>query len=169
MADSGYIRLSDDKKYLLVTLYKGERYETRRDYQWYNESQFTQQTFDSRMRSFPLEGFDLSAAAATASATGRRHSPSRGSKRISISLNIVVAREMARSYEPLLRNNLLQYDPVVMGMMDSVKDGLLLPQAGARVRKTGLHDAGTAQGYTQQCADEGEELKKRDKLRRGLL
>ena len=28
---------------------------------------------------------------------------------------------MARSYEPLLRNNLLQYDPVVMGMMDSVK------------------------------------------------
>ena len=27
LADSGYISLSDDKKYLLVTLYSGERYE----------------------------------------------------------------------------------------------------------------------------------------------
>ena len=59
IADSGYIRLSDDKKYLLVTLYKGERYETRRDYQWYNESQFTQQTFDMQNAVIPLEGFDF--------------------------------------------------------------------------------------------------------------
>ena len=31
IADSGYIRLSDDKKYLLVKLYNGERYETTRN------------------------------------------------------------------------------------------------------------------------------------------
>ena len=121
VADSGYIRLSDDKKYLLVTLYKGERYETRRDYQWYNESQFTQQTFDMQNAVIPLEGFDFERSSSDRFSHGTQtQSIARLEKDID-SLNIVVAREMARSYEPLLRNNLLQYDPVVMGMMDSVK------------------------------------------------
>lgn len=121
IADSGYIRLSDDKKYLLVTLYKGERYETRRDYQWYNESQFTQQTFDMQNAVIPLEGFDFERSSSDRFSHGTQtQSIARLEKDID-SLNIVVAREMARSYEPLLRNNLLQYDPVVMGMMDSVK------------------------------------------------
>lgn len=121
IADSGYIRLSDDKKYLLVTLYKGERYEMRRDYQWYNESQFTQQTFDMQNAVIPLEGFDFERSSSDRFSHGTQtQSIARLEKDID-SLNIVVAREMARSYEPLLRNNLLQYDPVVMGMMDSVK------------------------------------------------
>ena len=38
VADSGYIRLSDDKKYLLVTLFNGETYEQTRSSQWFTQS-----------------------------------------------------------------------------------------------------------------------------------
>ena len=37
VADSGYIRLSDDKKYLLVTLFHGETYEQTRNSQWFTQ------------------------------------------------------------------------------------------------------------------------------------
>ena len=35
VADSGYIRLSDDKRFLLVTLFNGEMYEQTRNSQWF--------------------------------------------------------------------------------------------------------------------------------------
>lgn len=120
LADSGYIRLSDDKRYLHVTLYNGERYETTRNYQWYSESQFTQQTFDVQHAVIPLEGFDFQRSSSDRFSHGTQTQPiSRLEKDID-SLNIVVARDMARSYEPLLRNNLLQFDPFVLGMTDSI-------------------------------------------------
>ena len=46
LADSGYISLSDDKKYLLVTLYSGERYEQARGYKWFDNSELRQNLFD---------------------------------------------------------------------------------------------------------------------------
>lgn len=119
IADSGYIRLSDDKKYLLVKLYHGERYETTRNYQWYEGSQLTHQTFGVQDAVIPMEGFDFE----------RSNSDFGGSqtKRIDRlerdidSLNTIVGRDMAQAYEPLLRTNLLRHDPYVMGMLDSVK------------------------------------------------
>ena len=121
LADSGYIRLSDDKRYLLVTLYNGERYETTRDYHWYTESQFTHQAFDMQNAVIPLEGFDFERSSSDRFSHGTQTQPIARLEKDIDSLNIVVAREMARSYEPLFRNNLLQYDPLVMGMLDSVK------------------------------------------------
>ena len=37
LADSGYIRLSDDKRFLLVTLFHGETYEQTRNSQWFTK------------------------------------------------------------------------------------------------------------------------------------
>ena len=37
VADSGYIRLSDDKRFLLVTLFNGEMYEQTRNSQWFTQ------------------------------------------------------------------------------------------------------------------------------------
>lgn len=120
LADSGYIRLSDDKRYLLVTLYNGERYETTRNYQWYSESQFTQQTFDLQQAVIPLKGFDFQRSSSDRFSHGTQTQPIARLEKDIDSLNIVVARDMARSYEPLLRNNLLQFDPFVLGMTDSI-------------------------------------------------
>lgn len=121
IADSGYIKLSDDKKYLLVTLYNGERYETTRDYKWYTENQLTHQTFEVQDAVIPMEGFDFERTDSERFSNGTQTKPIKRLQKDIDSLGGVVSRDMARSYEPLLRNNLLQYDPFVMGMTDSVK------------------------------------------------
>ena len=59
VADSGYITLSDDKKYLLVTLYNGETYEESRNYDWYNNSTLRHHIFDVQNGVIPLAGFDF--------------------------------------------------------------------------------------------------------------
>ena len=47
VADSGYIRLSDDKRFLEITLFNGERYEqTRNASQWYNKSSLQRNKFE---------------------------------------------------------------------------------------------------------------------------
>jgi len=55
VADSGYIRLSDDKKYLLVTLFNGETYEQTRNYQWYSKSALRHHIFEKQDGVIPME------------------------------------------------------------------------------------------------------------------
>lgn len=50
VADSGYIRLSDDKRFLLVTLFHGETYEQTRNSQWFNQSSLRHHISISRNR-----------------------------------------------------------------------------------------------------------------------
>ena len=121
IADSGYIRLSDDKKYLLVILYNGERYETTRNYQWYAESQLTHQTFEMQHAVVPIEGFDFSRTDSEQFSGGVETKPIKRLSRDIDSLDRLVGRDMARSYESVLRKGILQYDPNVMGLTDSVK------------------------------------------------
>ena len=59
VADSGYIRMSDDKRFLLVTLYSGVMYEETRNYQWYDKNVFKQNRFLEQELTMPLEGFDF--------------------------------------------------------------------------------------------------------------
>lgn len=121
IADSGYIRLSDDKKYLLVTLYNGERYETTRNYQWYAESQLTHQTFEQQQAVVPIEGFDFDRTDSNKFSGGVETKSIDKLSRDIDSLDRLVGLDMVRSYEAFLRKGILQYDPNVMGMTDSVK------------------------------------------------
>lgn len=57
VADSGYIKISDDRKYLLVTLFNGQMYEKNRDYQWYNKDTLTHHIFDRQDMLVSLLGF----------------------------------------------------------------------------------------------------------------
>ena len=59
IADSGYIRLSLDKRYLLVTLYNGESYEQSRNYQWYTKSSLRRHKFTRQEGKIPMSGFDF--------------------------------------------------------------------------------------------------------------
>ena len=59
IADSGYIRLSPDKRYLLVTLYNGETYEQSRNYQWYTKSSVRHHKFTRQEGKIPMTGFDF--------------------------------------------------------------------------------------------------------------
>lgn len=57
VADSGYIRISDDRKYLIVMLYNGQIYEENRDYQWISKNQLSHHLFDEQLLLVPLSGF----------------------------------------------------------------------------------------------------------------
>lgn len=57
VADSGYIRLSDDKRYLLVTLYNGENVEQARGYKWYDESELMRNYFEEQEMIIETSGF----------------------------------------------------------------------------------------------------------------
>ncbi len=57
VADSGYIRISDDRKYLIVMLYNGQIYEENRDYQWFSKNQLSHHMFDDQLLLVPLSGF----------------------------------------------------------------------------------------------------------------
>ena len=59
VADSGYIRLSDDKKFLLVTLFHGETYEQTRNSQWYTKSSLRHHTFDMQDQRISMDGFAM--------------------------------------------------------------------------------------------------------------
>ncbi len=59
VADSGYIKLTADRKYLDVVMYNGQMYEKNRDYQWYNRDTMTYHTFDNQHLLIPLSGFNF--------------------------------------------------------------------------------------------------------------
>lgn len=59
VADSGYIKLSDDKRFLLVTLFHGEIYEQTRNYQWYDENNLRRNQFIQQNGTVPLTGYDF--------------------------------------------------------------------------------------------------------------
>jgi lipopolysaccharide export system permease protein len=59
VADSGYIRLSDDKNYILITLYQGETYEENRGRDWENNSTLRHHVFDLQNMVQSVDGFTM--------------------------------------------------------------------------------------------------------------
>ena len=60
VADSGYIRLSDDKNYILITLYQGETYDENRGARdWADKATLQHHIFDVQNMVQPVDGFNL--------------------------------------------------------------------------------------------------------------
>ena len=57
VADSGYITVTDDKKYLKILLFDGQNYEDNRSYTWYTAPSLDHHQFDKQEISMPLKGF----------------------------------------------------------------------------------------------------------------
>ena len=54
LADSGYIRMSEDKAYLYVTLFNGRTYEHTRNSQWYDRNTMREHQFVRQDGTFPM-------------------------------------------------------------------------------------------------------------------
>lgn len=57
VADSGYIKISDDRKFLIVNLFNGQIYEETRNYNWFNNNELSHHIFDKQEMLVPLSGF----------------------------------------------------------------------------------------------------------------
>ncbi|MDR2886209.1 MAG: LptF/LptG family permease [Rikenellaceae bacterium] len=112
-ADSGYIRLSDDKKFLLVTLYHGETYEQTRNYQWYDKSALRRQIFEQQDGIIPLSGFAMERTDSDLFSSGQTKNIAQLEYGID-SLTQLSQSSTSRSYDPLLRTYIFPRDTTLL-------------------------------------------------------
>lgn len=113
VADSGYIRLSDDKKFLLVTLFQGETYEQTRGYQWMDKSALRHHIFEEQNGVIPLAGFDFERSN-TDMANGSQTKNILELEAGIDSLQTFTKQTASRSYEPLLEGYVFANDKTLV-------------------------------------------------------
>ena len=120
MAETGYIRLSDDKKFLLVTLYNGDNYQQTRNTRWYTKNSLRHDKFDVQDMTIRMEGFDFQQSDNAMVNSSQAKNIVELQHAID-SLDVTVTEAVARSYDPLLRDNLITNDIQVLQLPDSMR------------------------------------------------
>ena len=120
VADSGYIRLSDDKRYLLVTLFHGQTYEQTRNSQWYTKSTLRHHTFDLQKQVISMEGFAMDRSDANQFSNSQTKNINELQHDID-SLELKVNAATTSSYEPLLKEQIFVRDNSVLPQPDSLR------------------------------------------------
>lgn len=114
IADSGYIRMSDDKAYLYVTLFNGHTYEHTRSSQWYDRNTMREHTFSRQDGTFPVDK-----VAKREGDMSREFSESQTRNMAELeelmdSLHILIDRSTLATYEPLLKNQIFARDTTIL-------------------------------------------------------
>ena len=121
IADSGYIRLSDDKRYLLVTLFNGETYEQTRSHQWYTKSSLRHHKFARQDGKIPMSGFDFQRSDENMFGNNSQTMDINDLQRSIDSLDMLVNNITATAYNPLLRDQIFAIDPDGVAPPDTVE------------------------------------------------
>ncbi len=121
IADSGYIRLSDDKKYLLVTLYNGETYEQTRSYHWYTKSSLRHHKFERQDGKIPMSGFDFQRSDENMFGNNSQTLDINDLQHNIDSLDLLVNNLTTTAYSPLLREQIFSQDPDAVAPPDSIE------------------------------------------------
>ena len=121
IADSGYIRLSDDKRYLLVTLFNGETYEQSRNYQWYTKSSLRRHKFERQDGKIPMSGFDFQRSDENMFGNHSQTMDISDLQHNIDSLDMLVNSITATAYNPLLRDQIFARDPDGVAPPDSIE------------------------------------------------
>ena len=152
IADSGYIRLSDDKRYLLVTLYNGETYEQSRNYKWYTNSTLRRHKFVCQEGKIPMTGFDFQRSDESMFGDNSQTLNINELQRNVDSLDMLVNDLTATAYNPLLKERIFRKDPDAISEPDSIVGDRSakryspilmdsIPALGARAKNTIYNDA----------------------------
>ncbi len=127
LADSGYIRMSDDKAYLYVTLFNGQTYEHTRSSQWYDKNTMREHIFERQDGTFPVDK-----VARPEGDMSREFSESQTRNMVELeelmdSLQKTIDQSTMATYQPLLRKQLF------------VRDTTIIPNDSIRVDRSGYH------------------------------
>ncbi|MBP3355733.1 MAG: LptF/LptG family permease [Rikenellaceae bacterium] len=109
MAESGYIRLSDDRKFLLVKLFNGEMYEETRNTNWYAKSELRHHIFSEENLTIPMSGFDFERTDSDLFNNSQTKNVVQLDRGID-SLSIAASERSVKSYEPLLTSHIFSED-----------------------------------------------------------
>ncbi len=120
VADSGYIRLSDDKKFLLVTLFNGETYEQTRSKDWYAKSALRHNTFERQEGVLEMEGFSMDDRTDADAFNGSSTKNIQELQYDIDSLSIMVNQNTVKSYDPLLKQQVFVKESAILNPNDSL-------------------------------------------------
>ncbi|MEG2365208.1 MAG: LptF/LptG family permease [Alistipes sp.] len=120
VADSGYIRLSDNKRFLMVTLFHGQNYEQTRNSQWYSNSDLTHNIFQKQDMAIPMAGFAMERTDENSFSNSSQTKNINELEHDIDSLEKIVNSATTRSYEPLLKDNIFAEDITVLPLPDSL-------------------------------------------------
>ena len=121
IAESGYIRLTDDKKFLLITLYNGENYEQTRNNEWYNKNSLRHDKFEMQDMRVAMTGFDFQRTEENDLISGSQAMNIVELQHAIDSLDRAVAEHTTSSYKPLLQENIFSKDIQVLSLPDSLR------------------------------------------------
>ena len=116
IADSGYIRLSDDKKFLMVSLFNGETYEQTRNSKWYTQSTLRHHVFERQDGTIPMEGFDFQRSDESAFGGSSQTRDLKELQHAIDSLDLMVNDATASSYDPLLKQQIFHKDNTILAV-----------------------------------------------------
>ncbi len=120
VADSGYIRLSDDKKFLMITLFNGETYEQTRSSDWYAKSSLRHNIFARQDGIMEMEGFSMENRTDANAFSG---SSTKNIKQLEYdidSLDLMVNQTTVRSYDPLIKEQIFVKESTILTPTDSM-------------------------------------------------
>ncbi len=120
IAERGFIRLSEDKNFLLVTLHNGETYETTRNYQWATNNSLRHHKFKRQDGAIQMSGYNFEHTNTNVFSNSQTKTIVELEKDID-SLNRRVNNEALLSYNRFLHQYLLQHDKNILGILDSVE------------------------------------------------
>ncbi|MFI3278906.1 MAG: LptF/LptG family permease [Rikenellaceae bacterium] len=119
VADSGYIRLTDDKKFLQITLYSGESYEQTRSSEWYAKNTFRKNVFNRQDGIMEMDGFSMDERT---DADAFSNSTTKNIKELEYaidSLDLMVSETTVRSYDPLIKQQIFVKEGSILSPSDS--------------------------------------------------
>ncbi len=115
VADSGYIRLTDDRRFLDVELFGGENYRFTRGRGWYDENTLENTSFEEQRSLELTPGYDFNRTDESLFGGSDARTKDVAQLRIDIdSLNRQVNVSTAETYRPFLHNHLFSRDTMVM-------------------------------------------------------
>ncbi len=114
VADSGYIRLTDDRRYLETTLFGGENYQLTRDRNWFDDNKLDHTSFSKQHSLERTPGYDFNRSDAALFGNSAQTKNIMQLETDIDSLNREVNASTARTYGPLLHDYLFSRDTMVV-------------------------------------------------------
>lgn len=115
IADSGYMKMSDDKSYLNVTLYNGVTHEHTRNSMWYNDHTLRSHRFERQDATIPIAKLQLPEQDMTKEFSESQTRDMAGLDELIDSLNIYIRKTTAATYGPLVKERIFPYDHSLFG------------------------------------------------------
>lgn len=114
VADSGYISMSPDRKYILATLYNGETYDEDRTMKWYENSALRHTMFDAQNMVIAIEGFDFERTDESRFST---NSQTKTTKELYVgidSLELLNCQNIQDVFDPVIKTSLFPRDTLFL-------------------------------------------------------